>query len=261
MAFDTLEFRKDDRGVAWITLNRPDKHNAMNAAMIGDLAGVAEKIATDGQIRCAVLTGAGESFCAGADLNWMREQFAADRNGRLTQARKLAQALRALNELPVPLIGRINGQAFGGGMGLICVCDIAIAANTAKFGFTETRLGLIPATISPYCVARMGEANARRVFMSGHRFGAGEAVTLGLLASAVSPEDLDAAVEAEIAPYLLCAPEAVGAAKSLVRSLGPKIGDDVLEMTVEKLADCWESPSALEGVQAFLEKRKPPWTS
>jgi methylglutaconyl-CoA hydratase len=259
MNSDTIAVRRDDRGVSWITLNRPEKHNAMNAAMIGDLLRVAEYIGGDPLTRCAVITGAGQSFSAGADLNWMREQFSSDRRGRLAQARNLAIALRALNELPVPLIGRINGQAYGGGMGLICVCDVAIAAAGAKFGFTETRLGLIPATISPYCLARMGEANARRVFMSARLFGAAEAVTLGLVARAVAPGDLDAAVEAEIAPYLSCAPQAVAAAKQLVRSQGPKIGDDVLEMTIGKLADCWESPSALEGVDAFLEKRKPSW--
>jgi methylglutaconyl-CoA hydratase len=259
MKTDTIETWRDDRGVSWIKLNRPEKHNAMNAAMIGDLLRVAEEVGADPLTRCAVMTGAGESFSAGADLNWMREQFASDRQGRLDQARKLATALRALNELPVPLIGRINGQAYGGGMGLICVCDIAIAVEDARFGFTETRLGLIPATISPYCLARMGEANARRVFMSARIFGAAEAVTLGLVARNVAVNDLDAAVEAEIAPYLSCSPQAVAAAKQLVRSQGPKIDDDVLEMTVGKLADCWETSSALEGVEAFLEKRKPSW--
>jgi methylglutaconyl-CoA hydratase len=157
------------------------------------------------------------------------------------------------------VIGRVQGNAFGGGVGLACVCDVTIGVETARFGLTETRLGLIPATIGPHVIARMGAAMARRVFMSARLFGADEAVTLGILAQAVPVEDLDAAVEAEVAPYLACAPGAVAEAKALARALGPKIDGDVIEASVDALIARWESPEAKEGIAAFFEKRPASW--
>lgn len=259
MQFTTLNIDTDERGVATLALARPDKHNAMSSAMITDLAGAAEMLAGDDNVRVVVLTGEGESFCAGGDLGWMREQAQAARAERMEEARKLARALRALNELPKPVIGRINGQSYGGGMGLISICDVAVAADHAKFGFTEVRLGLIPATISPYCLARMGEGPARRVFFSGRIFGAEEARDLGLVAKVVPAAELDTAVEAEIKPYLAASPQAVAAAKALARRLGPVIDDNLMEDTVGRLADCWETTDMAEGVAAFFEKRKPAW--
>lgn len=259
MKFESILLQSDTRGVATLTLDRPDKHNSMNAKMIAELAAAAEVLGNDKSLRAVVLTGAGASFCAGGDLEWMRDQFAADRGERLAEARKLAHALRALNELPLPLIGRINGQAYGGGMGLISICDVAVATATAKFGFTEARLGLIPATISPYCIARMGEAMTRRVFMSARLFDAVEAQALGIVAKVAAADDLDQAVEAEVKPYLSCAPGAVAAAKALARSLGPVIDETVIEATTAKLADSWETSEAVEGITAFLDKRKPSW--
>jgi methylglutaconyl-CoA hydratase len=167
--------------------------------------------------------------------------------------------LRALDAMPKPLIGRVQGNAFGGGVGLLSVCDVAIGADQALMALTETRLGLIPATIGPYVVARMGAARARRVFMSGRRFDAAEAVQLGLLARAVPESDLDAAVEAEVVPYLDCAPGAVGQAKALVRALGPRIDEDTIAMTIAALTTCWEGAEAREGIGAFFERRKPKW--
>ncbi len=205
-----------------------------------------------------VLTGEGDSFCAGADLAWMRAQASAGRDERIAEARKLALALRALNELPKPLIGRINGQAFGGGLGLMSVCDVSVAVDTARFGFTEVRLGLIPATISPYVLARMGEGRARRVFMSARIFDAYEARELGLLSSAV-PADLEAAVEAEVRPYRSASPQAVASAKALVHRLGPAIDDAVVGETVAMLADAWETADAAEGIAAFFDRRRPRW--
>ncbi len=206
-----------------------------------------------------VLTGAGKSFCAGGDLEWMRAQFAADRKGRMAEAQRLAGMLQALNTLSKPLIGRVAGAAYGGGVGLMAVCDSVVAADTARFGLTETRLGLIPATISPYVLARIGEGKARGVFISGRVFDAAEAVMLGLVTRAVAPEALDAALEAEIAPYFAAAPAAVAAAKALARSLGPRIDAEVIEATIARLADTWETPEAQEGVTAFLEKRPAAW--
>lgn len=249
----------DDRGVATVTLSRPDRHNSMNAAMIAELTAAAAALGADPAVRVVVLTGQGESFCAGGDLGWMREQMTADRETRMAEARLLARMLGALNTMPKPLIGRVNGQAYGGGIGLMSVCDVAVGATSARFGLTEVKLGLIPATISPYVIARMGEGMARRVFMSARLFGADEAVTLGLLARSVAPEALDEAVEAEIRPYLKAAPEAVAASKALARSLGPRIDDAVIEDTVRRLADTWETDSAAEGIAAFFEKRAPAW--
>lgn len=252
---DTIRIDTDDRGVATLTLTRSERHNAMDAAMIGELHAAAHQLGGDPAVRVVVLTGEGRSFSAGADLNWMKAQFAATREGRIAEAMNLAGMLRALNELPKPLIGRINGQAFGGGLGLISVCDVAIAIDAARFAFTEAKLGLIPATISPYVLARMGEGRARRVFMSARLFGAAEAVDLGLLAKAVPADKLDAAIAAEVMPYLACSPAAVAASKALARSLGPVIDDAALEETARRLADTWETADAREGVGAFFDKR------
>ncbi len=258
--WETLKLETDPRGVATLTLSRPEKHNALSAVMIGELRDAAEALAGDDAVRVVVLTGAGASFCAGGDLGWMRAQFDADRATRIAEATRLAETLGALDALPKPLIARVNGQAYGGGLGLISVCDVAVGVEGARFGFTETRLGLIPATISPYCLARIGAGAARRVFMSARLFDAAEAAALGLLARVVAPEALDVAVENEVAPYLSAASGAVARAKRLARRLGPRIDPALVAETAEALADAWEDPEAREGVTAFFEKRKPAWT-
>jgi len=256
---ETIAIETDARGVATLVLNRPEKHNAMSAVMIGELMQAAVDLGADDLVRVVVLTGAGKSFCAGGDLEWMRAQMAADRAQRMAEARKLAEMLQALNTMPKPLIGKINGQAFGGGVGLMSVCDVAIADESARFGLTETKLGLIPATISPYVVARMGERFARRVMMSGRRFGAAEAKEMALISRFVMAEYLDKAVEVEISSYLSAAPQAVAATKALIRRLGPVIDDAVIDRTIKALADTWEGAEAIEGVAAFFEKRKAKW--
>ncbi|MEM6303626.1 MAG: crotonase/enoyl-CoA hydratase family protein [Pseudomonadota bacterium] len=258
--YQTLEIDRDARGVATLTLNRPDKHNAMSAAMLEELTAAAAELGNDDRVRVVVLTGAGKSFCAGGDLEWMRAQRDMDRETRAAEAGKLATMLGVLNALPKPLIGRLQGNAFGGGVGLAAVCDLAIGVDSLAMGFTETRLGIIPATIAPYVLARMGAGRARRVFMSSRLFSAEEAVALGLLARAVPPEALNAAIEAEVTPYLSCAPGAVAAAKQLARDLGPAIDDTVVALTVRALADRWETEEAREGIAAFFEKRAPDWT-
>lgn len=257
MNFETLKVNVDPRGVAYVALNRPDARNAFSAQMIADLTELALGIGADPATRAMVLSGEGKLFCAGGDLNWMKAQIEADRATRMVEARKLADMLRALNEMPTPLIGRIHGAAMGGGVGLACICDVAIAAPGTKFGLTETRLGLIPATIGPYVIARMGEGVARRVFMSSRIFEAEEARELGIVAKVA--DNLDAAVEAEVLPYLSVAPQAVGAAKAMARYLGPPIDDAVIDETIRRLADTWEGDEALEGISAFLDKRPAPW--
>ena len=255
----TLALTTDDRGVATLTLARPEKRNAMSGEMIAELAEAAARIASDDSVRAVILAAEGPVFCAGGDLDWMRAQMTAAPADRRREALALAHMLRALNTLPKPLIGRVHGNAFGGGLGLMSVCDVAIVTTDCKFGLTETRLGLIPATIGPYVVARMGEANARRVFFSARIFDAEEAKTLGLAAKIVASDDLDAAVEAEITPYFACAHGAVAEAKALTRALGPTIDDSVLERTVDALVARWNSPESDEGTAAFFEKRKPGW--
>ena len=257
--YETVEITTDPRGVATLLLNRPEKHNAMSAQMLADLTQAAADLGRDDSVRVVVLTGAGKSFCAGGDLAWMQEQMAADPDTRAREAAKLAHMLQALNTLPKPLIGAIQGNAFGGGVGMASVCDIAIGADQLKMGLTETRLGIIPATIGPYVIARMGEGRARRVFMNARLFGASEAVDLGLLARCVPAEDLSDAVEAEVTPYLSCAPGAVAAAKALARDLGPRIDAQTIDMTIAALKARWETDEASEGIGAFFDKRKAAW--
>ena len=256
---ETLDLQVDARGVARLTLNRPDKHNAMDAAMIAELTEVAGRLGRDPGVRVVVLTGTGRSFCAGGDLGWMQAQMAADAATRAREAGALATMLGALDAMPKPLIGRVQGQAFGGGVGLMSVCDVAIGVTGAKVGLTEVRLGLIPATIGPYVVARMGAARARRVFFSGRVFDAEEAVELGLLARAVPADDLDAAVEAEVAPYLAAAPGAVAEGKRLVAALGRGADTAQVALSIEALVARWENDESAEGIAAFFEKRKARW--
>ena len=260
MNYETLTAKVDERGVAFVFLNRPEKRNSMSGQMISDLADMSATLGQNTAVRAIVLAGEGKVFCAGGDLDWMKAQIAADRGTRIKEATKLANMLKALNEIPKPLIGRIHGGAFGGGVGLACVCDVAVTEETTKFGLTETRLGLIPATIGPYVLARLGEGNARRVFMSSRLFDAKEAQKLGVVAKVVKAVELDAAVEAEVAPYLSVAPGAVGAAKALARSLGPKIDQATIEDTINRLADTWEGEEAAHGIDAFLNKTSPRWS-
>jgi len=257
----TVKIDKNDSGIATLTLMRGDKHNALNAELIADIALATKELDEDSDVRVVVFAGDGKSFCAGGDLGWMQEQFHATRDQRMREARKIAYMLRGLNTLSKPLIARVHGNSFGGGLGIMSVCDYVIAVNRAKFGLTETKLGLIPATIGPYVVARMGEGRARQVFMSGGIFGAERAKELGLVSEIVDEDNLDAAVERAAEPYLSTAPRAVAAAKDLVRSLGPVIDEHVIEDTVRRLADLWEGGEAHEGVGAFFEKRKPGWVS
>ena len=264
MTYETILIERDTRGVARLVLNRADRHNAMNATMIAEINAAAIELAADDAVRAVVLTGAGDSFCAGGDLEWMQGRMTADAATHAAathaaDAGRLAAALGALNALPKPVIGRIQGQAFGGGIGLLSVCDVAVGVRGARFGLTETRLGLIPATIGPFVLARMGEAMARRVFMSARLFDADEAVTLGLLARAVPAEMLDAAVEAEVQPYLSCAPGAVAAAKALALRFGAAPGAQDIAHAISALVACWEGDEAEEGIAAFRDKRKPSW--
>jgi methylglutaconyl-CoA hydratase len=256
---ETIEITVDETGIARLTLARPDKHNAMNAQMIAELTEAAERLDAATDVRVVILAAQGRSFCAGGDLEWMRQQMQADRETRRQEATKLAMMLFALNKMSKPLIGEVQGNCFGGGVGLVSACDIAICADNVRFGLTETRLGLIPATIGPYVVARLGEAGARRVFMSARLFDAQEAVALGLVAQSCPEDGLRSAVMEQAHPYLDAAPGAVAAAKALVGRLGGTVDQAMISESIDALVERWESREAVEGIAAFFEKRKPTW--
>ncbi|WBU65328.1 crotonase/enoyl-CoA hydratase family protein [Paracoccus aerodenitrificans] len=259
MSYDTIRIETDTRGVSALTLALPEKRNALSERMLEELTDAAGALSADDEVRVVILAAEGPAFCAGGDLGWMRQQIDADAATRRAGARKLAMMLHAMNTMTKPLIGRVHGNAFGGGVGMMSVCDVVVAVREAKFGLTETKLGLIPATIGPYVLARMGEDKARRVFMSGRIFGAEEAVTLNLVARLADPGDLDALIAAEVAPYLDCAPSAVAEAKRLTRALGPRIDEAVIDDTIDRLIAVWEGDEAPEGIAAFFDKRKPRW--
>jgi methylglutaconyl-CoA hydratase len=255
----TITLDTDRRGVARLTLNRPGKHNALDGTMIAELAEAAVRLGQDPAVRVVVLAAEGPTFCAGGDLGWMREQMAADGAARATEARRLAGMLRALDTLPKPLVAEVQGPAYGGGVGLLSVCDVAVGTGGATFAMTETRLGLIPATIGPYVLARIGAA-ARRVMLSSRRFDAAEALRMGLLARVAPPEGLRAAVEEEVGRFLACAPGAVADAKRLIRSLGAGVDPAMIETSVAALVARWETEEAQAGIAAFFDRRDPPWT-
>ena len=258
---DTLSITRSSSGICRVALNRPEKHNALSGAMIAELSSAAAQIAGDNNVRVAVLAAEGATFCAGADLGWMKAQMAATKTQRRSEALKLAKMLHRWSRMPQPVIGRVQGSAYGGGVGLLAVCDLAVVVKSAEFALTEVRLGLIPATISPFVVARTGEPSARRLFMSGQRFGADTAVAVGLATKAVDPEEMDAAVMHEAEAFLQCAPGAVAEAKALSRSLGKQIDGELLELTADRLVARWEQAEAAEGIAAFFERRRPSWAA
>jgi methylglutaconyl-CoA hydratase len=259
MQFETLELTIDERGVAELALNRPDRHNAINAAMIEDLRRAAELLGDDHRVRVVVLSGNGKSFCAGGDFKWFAGNVDLDRAGRVAQGRALAEMLRDLNALPKPLIGRVNGSAYGGGTGMISVCDLAIGAAGARFGLTEVRLGLIPATISPYVVNRIGRANARATMLSGALFDAARAREIGLLTEVVDGGQLETCIEEVVVEHLQAAPGAVAATKRLIDYVSTHDLEENLAWTAERLADAWETEEGRAGIDAFLSKTTPPW--
>ncbi|MBL4615682.1 MAG: crotonase/enoyl-CoA hydratase family protein [Magnetovibrio sp.] len=257
--FTTISFTVNSRGVARLTLNRPEKHNSLNAQMIAELRSALRQINTDQSIRVVVLSGAGKSFCAGADLAWMKEQITSDRAGKVAHATELALMLKDLNELNKPTIARVNGQAYGGGIGLMAVCDIVIALETAKFAMAETRLGLIPATIGPLVVARIGETATRRVALNACLFDGREAVGLGLVSEAVAEYGLDAAIDKHIDLFLQCAPGAIADTKNWIRVLAHNLDNDHLATSAQRLADRWEDEETKEGLRCFFDHTKPRW--
>ena len=246
--------------VAHLRLNRPDLHNAFDAGLVASLTSALERLATDAAVRVVVLEGEGPSFSAGADLNWMRGMAAASEAENRDDALALARLMRTLDELPKPTIARVHGAAFGGGVGLVACCDIAIGVPEAKFGLTESKLGLLPAVISPYVIAAIGARQARRLFATAEIFDANEAQRIGLLHDVVNPTALDTAVRRQVDLLLKAGPVAAAGAKALVRRVVAGEGD-IDAANADLIAKLRVSPEGQEGIQAFLDKRKPAWNS
>ncbi len=250
-------------GVARVTLNRPEVHNAFDDALIAALTSALERLAADTSVRVLVLTGAGQSFSAGADLNWMRRMATADEQRNEADAMAMADLLRELAFFDKPTIARVNGNAFGGGVGLIACCDVALATEDARFGLTEVKLGLVPAVISPYVIAAIGQRHARRLFQTAEVFDAIHACRLGLVHRALPAAELDPALEREIGFLLKAGPQALRAAKSLVGAVVGRTRENQLvldQATAKLIARLRVSEEGREGIVAFLEKRPPRWT-
>ncbi|MEQ8814047.1 MAG: enoyl-CoA hydratase-related protein [Thalassobaculum sp.] len=262
-SYETLTVETDDRGVARVTLNRPQRHNALNDTMIAELRRAADALGNDDRVRVVVLTGSGsgKSFCAGGDITWFARNLERSRAEQIHESGELARMLLDLYSLPKALIGRINGSAYGGGVGMISVCDVAVGARGARFGLTEVRLGLVPANISPYVVKRIGVANSRATMLSGALFDADRAAAIGLLHEVVEPSDLDARVEAVVSEHLQAEPGAVADTKKLIDFVSRNAIADSMVYTADRLADGWESEAGRTGVRCFLDKKLPPWRS
>lgn len=258
--FETIRIETDPRGVAHLWLAREDKHNALSAQMIRELTQAAAQLGADPAVRVVVLAAMGKSFCAGGDLGWMQEQMRADAATRRAGARELAMMLNALNTLPKPLIGRVQGNAFGGGVGMISVCDVAVSVPEARFGLTETKLGLIPATIGPYVIRAMGPRASHRYFLTAERFSAAEARRIGFVHEVVPADQLDATVSTWVQALLAASPNAIKECKKLVQYVADRdITRLLIDHTVKAIADIRASDEGKEGVQSFLNKRKPAW--
>lgn len=250
----------DSRGVVTLTLNRPEKHNALDGATMGELTDALTKISSDANARVVVLTGAGASFCAGADIGHMRSMLNFTEEQNVADAMVLAKLLRKLDEFELPIIARVNGNTFGGGVGLVACADIAIGAESAKFALTEVRLGIVPAAISPYVVEAIGSRQARRLFLTAAPFSATEAQALGLLHFTAAAEQLDQLINEQVDHLLRGGPAALRAAKQLVRRVAHFHDRDVLgEETARLLARLRVNPEGKEGLSAFLERRKSNW--
>jgi methylglutaconyl-CoA hydratase len=245
--------------VARVWLNRPEVRNAFDGLMVTELRKALFDLRSVDAARVIVLGGRGPAFCAGADLEWMKAMAGFTRDDNLREAQALADLFFTVYESPKPIVARVHGAALGGGAGLVAACDMAVAALGTQFGFTEVRLGLVPAVISPYVLAKIGESAAREAFLTGERFEAVQAQEMGLVRRAVPEEDLDAAVASRVEEILKAGPQAAAEAKALIREVAWSRVEDVQRYTVEKIADVRVSPEGQEGMRAFLEKRKPRW--
>jgi len=245
--------------VEHVVLNRPEVRNAFNPALVEDLHAWAVAAGERDGVRAAVLSGAGPVFCAGGDLSAMAAVVDAARDDNLADARRMAAMFEALDQLPLPLVGRVQGAALGGGAGLAAVCDIVVAADDAVFGFTEVKLGIVPSVISPYALAKIGRSAARELFLTGARFTAARAREIGLVHTIAPADRIDEAVQRHVQEFLTAGPDAIRGAKALIRQVVGRPPVDVAPITADVLATRRASAEGQEGMRAFLEKRRPSW--
>jgi methylglutaconyl-CoA hydratase len=258
----TLDIRRPTAFVAEVWLNRPEVRNAFNDAVIGELTAAFEQLGSDPGLRAIVLGGHGKAFCAGADLSWMRGMAGYSWDDNQADAARLAHMLWTIYRCPLPVVGRLHGDCYAGGVGLAAVCDVLVAAEGVNFCLSEARLGLLPATIAPYVVKALGEQASRRYFTTAERFDAGHAQALGLVHEVVAADALDARVADIVAALVANGPAAVRACKRLVQDVAGRPIDAALrEDTARRIADIRSSAEGREGVQAFLDKREPRWRS
>jgi len=250
-----------DQQVGIVTLNRPDKHNSFDDALILELTQALRDLDANPDVRVVVLSGMGKSFSAGADLNWMKRISEYSQEQNVTDAMALAELMRTLHDLKKPTIARVHGAAFGGGVGLVACCDIAVASATASFSLSEVRIGLIPAVISPYVIAAMGERAARRYFLTGERFDAAEAYRIGLIHDHAPDDDMmDRTINLIVESLLSAGPNAQREAKSLIDAVVNRpLSPSLIEDTAKRIARVRVSPEGQEGLSAFLAKRSPGW--
>lgn len=251
----TLTITTDD-GIARVTLARPDVRNAFNAELITELRAAFERLSHDASVRAIVLAGEGKVFCGGADINWMRGALALSYDENVADAEVMSDMFRAIDRCGKPVIGRIHGAALGGGAGLAAVCDIVVASDEAIFGFTEVKLGIIPAVISPFVLAKIGVSHARALFLTGERFDAARAQTIGLVHQVVGVNDLDVTIEGILAELRTAGPHAIAAAKALIPHVREASYDASRAITASAIAKQRVSPEGQEGLHAFLERRK-----
>lgn len=258
MTFQCLQVQRDGP-VEYLTLNRPDVRNAFNEQVIDELTRWATATADDAHVRCVVLSGAGKTFCAGADLAWMSKMVAYTHDENVRDAEAMARMFSALDTLPVPLIGRIHGAALGGGAGLVAVCDVVVVDEDTLFGFTEVKLGILPAVISPYAIAKIGRSAARELFLTGMRFSAAHAKEIGLVHRVVPSSRLGPTVKEYVTEVLSAGPDGIAAAKALIPKVWNSSAQDTMSLTANAIAARRVSAEGQEGMKAFLEKRKASW--
>ena len=258
MPYEFIQTRREGP-VEYLTLNRPGVRNAFNEQVIQELTHWTEAVSGDDEVRVAVLAGAGKMFCAGADLAWMARMASYTHEENVRDASAMARMYAALDRLPVPLVGRVHGAALGGGAGLVAVCDIVVSEEQAVFGFTEVKVGILPAVISPYVLMKLGASATRELFLTGVRFDAARAREIGLVHGVVPAGELDARVAAYVDELLSSAPEAIATAKELLRKVWGRSADDMIGITADTIAARRVSPEGQEGLKAFLEKRRAKW--
>ena len=254
-----LSVRRDG-WISHLELGRPEVRNAFNAALIGELQRAFDALAADESVRAVVISGAGKTFCGGADIAWMRASLDLAREENLEDARAMSRMFRTIDRFPKPVVGRIHGAALGGGAGLVAVCDIAVASTETLFGFTETKLGILPAVISPFVLAKIGLSHARALALTGQRFDAHRALAIGLVHEVVEDASaLDAAIRRVTDEIATASPTGIAATKALFARVRETTYDDTLDLTADAIATQRTSAEGQDGLRAFLEKRQPAW--